>query len=67
MNHIKPTELRKLGEDLAGSSWQSHFAWILNVNPRTVRRWVSGDSNIPENVKSEILDYYKESMKGTHQ
>lgn len=55
-------ELKKFGKALAGSCWQSHFSEILDINPRTVRRWASGNSNIPNGVLNEIKNYYKQIL-----
>ena len=41
------TELEKAGAALYGSRWQSALARRLLVDSRTVRRWISGEREIP--------------------
>lgn len=43
---MTPGELRKNGLRLYGKVWQTKLARALPVNPRTVRRWLSGDRKI---------------------
>ena len=52
---MTPDEIARIGQGLyAGASyagkpaWQSRLAGGLGVLPRTVRKWVSGDAEIPE-------------------
>lgn len=47
---MTPELLRRVGEALYGSRWQSDLAHNLNVADRTVRRWVSGEYPIPDGV-----------------
>jgi hypothetical protein len=53
---MTPTDLRILGESLYGPRWQTKLARALPVNPRTVRRWLSGEikmrSVVAERIKS---------------
>jgi hypothetical protein len=42
------------GEALYGDQWQRALARDLNVNDRTVRRWYSGESAIPNGIKAEL-------------
>lgn len=48
------TELRALGLAVWGAEWQSPLARAMGVNKRTVARWASGDTVIPESVSLEI-------------
>jgi hypothetical protein len=43
---MTPTKLRKEGERIWGPRWQTPLARFLDVDPRTVRRWVSGETKI---------------------
>ena len=43
---MTPAELARLGRALYGPGWQSPMARAVGVNPRTVRRWASGDCPI---------------------
>jgi DNA-binding transcriptional regulator YiaG len=50
-------ELRQIGERLFGEwGWQSALARRYGVNGRTVRRWVSGDSPVPDEIAAELRD-----------
>ena len=52
-----PQEFRALGLALHGGAhgWQSALARRLGVNDRTVRRWASGETPIPNRIQSEIM------------
>ena len=52
--------LRAIGTALYGPYFQAELAQVLAVSPRTVRRWVAGDFNIPENVWDEIRPLLRE-------
>jgi hypothetical protein len=43
---VTPEELRTLGEASGIKGWQSWLAGKLGVDPRTVRRWLSGETRI---------------------
>jgi hypothetical protein len=47
---MMPFELEKIGRLLYGDHWQSALARVLAVSDRTVRRWLTGASAIPESV-----------------
>lgn len=47
--------LKRCGEALYGSRWQSEMARDLKVSDRTVRRWVDGSSDVPDGVYLELL------------
>jgi hypothetical protein len=48
------TEARQVltacGEALYGSRWQTELSQNLDVDDRTIRRWVAGDSPVPPGV-----------------
>ena len=46
----------KTGEALYGARYQSELADNPNVNERTMRRWVAGDSEPPETVLIDLLE-----------
>ena len=52
---LTPTLLRECGEALYGPRWQSEMSRDLDVDDRTIRRWVAGDSSIPEGVAVDLL------------
>lgn len=47
--------LIKTGEALYGPHWQRELARHLNVNERTMRRWVAGDTHPPDSISSDLL------------
>jgi|JI9StandDraft_1071089.scaffolds.fasta_scaffold1596770_1 DNA-binding transcriptional regulator YdaS (Cro superfamily) len=47
-------ELRQIGEKLYGPQWQAKLSRALPVNPRTVRSWLSGRREIPEENAERI-------------
>lgn len=51
---ITASELRALGLAVWGHEWQSPLARALKISPRTVRRWASGDTSIPDGVEAQI-------------
>nr|WP_088256986.1 adhesin [Fimbriiglobus ruber] len=51
---MTPEELRTAGETLFGQKWQTALARVLPVNPRTVRRWLSGDRKIHPAIAERI-------------
>jgi hypothetical protein len=55
---IRPTAnallLRQVGEELYGASWQSALSDRINVSDRSIRRWASGEEEIPPGVWREI-------------
>lgn len=47
--------LQDTGEALYGSRWQSEIARDLYVSDRTVRRWLSGATDLPSGVCVDLL------------
>lgn len=47
--------LEKTGRALFGSRWQSEVARILDVDSRTVRRWLEGTRTPAPGVYHELL------------
>lgn len=48
--------LKSIGEYLYGGGWQSALAKALNINLRSVQRWVAGTHPIPESAWQEIIE-----------
>lgn len=46
--------LRRVGETLWGSRWQTEMATALGVSDRTVRRWASGDDEPRAGVWADL-------------
>lgn len=40
--------LEEVGKVLYGEQWQSALARDLEVQPRTVQRWLAGDRDVPD-------------------
>src|SRR5579864_5277493 len=51
---MTPDELAAVGRALYGERWQTSISQDLNVADRTVRRWLVGESPIPDSVESEL-------------
>jgi hypothetical protein len=51
-----PFDICATGEELFGPLWHAPLARLLNVNPRTVQRWASGQNDIPEAMTRSIAD-----------
>lgn len=45
---MTPTQLHEIGKSLYGERSLDRFSYALEVNPRTVQRWLSGQNEIPE-------------------
>lgn len=48
--------LIECGEALYGPRWQSEMALRLNVNKRTIGRWLSGASPIPLGLREDLFN-----------
>lgn len=57
---MTPDELRKIGQSLYGKRWQTKLAARLKVNPRTVRRWLSGDRKITPMVADYLMIIFRD-------
>ena len=49
--------LEKAGLASFGEQWQTAMSKVLNVNARTVRRWASGETPLPAQLKYELLEH----------
>lgn len=66
---MTPAELRSLGEQ-HGHGWQTRLARGLEVDSRTVRRWLAGKARINRGMELLIRQTFagwKEKQKGTSQ
>lgn len=54
-NHVTAQQQLQAAITASGLSAQAYARTILTRDPRTVRRWLSGDSPIPEAVR-EFLE-----------
>ena len=62
---MTPEQLRLAGTLLFGQSWQTDFARAVDVDPRRVRQWLSGDRPIPVGLWLEIIELLKENSRDT--
>jgi hypothetical protein len=46
--------LREAGEAMYGHQWRSNLARDLSVTERTIRRWASGEWDVPRNALAEL-------------
>ena len=51
---MTPTLLRETGESLYGARWQSELSRALAVSDRTMRRWLAGINDVPDQVRAEL-------------
>jgi hypothetical protein len=56
-------ELSAQGRALYGQRWQTSLAQDLGVADRTLRRWLAGDSSIPDGVESEVHRILESRLK----
>ena len=49
------TMIERVGETLWGPSWTSEMALALGINGRTVRRWRSGEADVPAGVWTDLV------------
>lgn len=56
-------QLEQAGRLLYGDQWQSALARALDVDNRTVRRWVSGESAIKDAIRDEITELLTTNQK----
>jgi len=56
---MTPEKLATIGEALYGERWQTPLANDLQVVDRTMRRWLAGESPIPENIATELLALFE--------
>ncbi|WP_304175917.1 hypothetical protein [Phenylobacterium aquaticum] len=51
---MTPDDLAAKGRALCGARWQTALAAELGVADRTMRRWLAGDSPVPEAVEARL-------------
>ena len=54
MRTLTKEDLVKYGTALFGAQFQTDLAKALDVNDRTMRRWLSGESPVPEKVGNDL-------------
>ncbi|HXP75342.1 MAG TPA: hypothetical protein VN823_14460 [Stellaceae bacterium] len=56
---MTPEKLAIIGTALYGERWQTPLANDLQVADRTMRRWLAGESPIPESIAAELLALFE--------
>ncbi|WP_272197619.1 transcriptional regulator [Acinetobacter baumannii] len=64
-SRMTPDQLRQAGSLLYGQSWQTDFARAIDIDPRRVRQWLTGDRPIPLNLWEEVVKLLQEKSKDT--
>jgi hypothetical protein len=57
--------INRIGEALYGGNWQHQMSDLLEVNDRTIRRWVDGSAKVPQGVWNELfvrLDFARSEL-----
>ncbi len=52
--------LREAGEALFGERWQSELSRALDVNDRTIRRWDSGEWEVPATLWKDLREVFRQ-------
>lgn len=60
---LTPEELRKTGELLYGTQWQTDLARALEIDSRRVRDWLQERRPIPLGIRFELIKLLKERSK----
>lgn len=60
---MTPKLLNTIGILLFGQQWHTDLAREVNVSPRTVRRWATGEFDVPDGVRKELFALMRERLK----
>ncbi|ELC4080741.1 hypothetical protein RJF76_003578 [Salmonella enterica] len=60
MNNLE--KMRAVGEVVYGKNWQSPLSRSLGVSDRTVRNFISGDTNVPVNLSTRLIEAMESEM-----
>lgn len=60
---VTPELLRSVGVARFGPEWQKPLSEALNISPRTMRRWMNGEFEIPEGIFTELVQLVEEGLK----
>jgi len=52
--------LAQVGRSLYGNFFSRHMAADIDVNERTMRRWLTGDLEVPDGVAAELIELVDE-------
>ena len=51
-----PDTLAEVGQWLYGDDWKRNLVDLLDVNPRRVRAWASGEEPVPDGIWRELYE-----------
>jgi hypothetical protein len=60
---MTPDDMARIGHALYGERWQTALAASLKVADRTMRRWLAGESPIPDFIGGELRNLLVERVK----
>ena len=52
---MTPAQLEAIGKLLYGQFWYTPMGADLDLNERTIRRWLTGESPIPAGVTTDLI------------
>lgn len=52
---MTPAQLEYIGKLLYGQFWYTPMGAELDLNERTIRRWLKGESSIPAGVVNDLI------------
>ena len=53
---MTPALLRRIGAALWGDNWRACLSREVDVLPRTIRRWNSGEMPVPQGVAAQLYN-----------
>lgn len=62
--HMTPDELKHTAWELMGRHWKAELARALDINPRTVYRWASGEIPVPSWVRVALRGIESDLKRG---
>ena len=60
---MAPDKMARTGRVLYGDRWQTSLATDLRITDRTMRRWLAGESPIPDSIEGELRKLLVERVK----
>jgi hypothetical protein len=62
-HQFTPDALAAAGRALFGQHWQGQLSRVLEVNDRTLRRWLAGELSMPESIEYEMRELLEERLR----
>lgn len=60
---MTPADLAAAGAALYGPHWQAELARRLGVADRTMRRWLRGDTKLPDGLRADLVRLMDEAWQ----